>query len=205
MFTKSYHEVVESIFQRGVVMNKIVVVLIASFSGLIALSGCSTTYYHPYKSEADFYSDQNRCIAEANSVHPVRESYYTMPGSSSPALTTCHNTGYGNINCTTTGGYQSPPTRISTGDTNAISRAFYVDRCLKGLGYTTESKNIGGTGLPDTVETESIKDAWKKEDKDLSKRLEDADKKAKKICSDRLGEIRTDKWWKCYRETYQNL
>jgi len=136
-------------------MNKIVVVLIASV-GLLALSGCSTTYYHPYKSEADFYSDQNRCIAEASSVHPVRESYYTMPGSSSPALTTCRNTGYGNINCTTTGGYQSPPTRISTGDTNAISRAFYVDRCLKGLGYTTESKNIGGTGLPDDVLPSSI-------------------------------------------------
>lgn len=132
------------------------------FSALMALglvfvlNGCSTTYYHPYKSEADFYSDQNRCIAEANSVHPVRESYYTIPGSSSPALTTCHNTGYGNINCTTTGGYQSPPTKISTGDSNAISRAFYVDRCLKGLGYTKESVNYGNIGLPSDMVSPNI-------------------------------------------------
>jgi len=114
-----------------------------SLFSLFVLSGCST-WHHPYKTEAEFYADQNKCNAEAASVYPVNKSYYTVPGHSSPAITNCTNTGFGTINCVTTGGYQAPSRQISTGDTNAISRSVYASNCLKGLGYTNKAPSFGG-------------------------------------------------------------
>src|SRR5882672_7408301 len=94
---------------------KKLMVLIAAVS---LMTGCASAWYKSGATQEDFYRDNNRCIAEANSTYPP---LFTQ------ANQTCYKIGY-STQCDTYAGM----------DNNAISRAIYSSQCLKSHGWSNE-------------------------------------------------------------------
>lgn len=112
------------------VINSIIILGIS-----ISLAGCNVGWMKPGATRAEFNQDRYDCQIEAAKTYPVSMVQRTVStGYQTPAQTQCNNAGYGNFNCTTTGGNYVPPSTI-TEDVNMNNRSAAFHSCMQAKGY----------------------------------------------------------------------
>ena len=106
---------------------------------VLLLNGCGTKWYHPTKTETQFYSDSSSCLSKAAQAFPQNikknKNYYPKEDK---YVTDC----YGN-RCTTT--KESDPYEgfIGSSDTNEANRNAHYTYCMRGKGYTDKQNILG--------------------------------------------------------------
>lgn len=101
----------------------------------IFLTGCTTIWEHPTKTESQFYSELSECERYAASQYPtIMQQMQITSGYTTPISTQCYAIGY-NVQCHTIGGQYYPPV-YQTLDINTSTRNNAVKICLRSQGWT---------------------------------------------------------------------
>ena len=107
--------------------------------GCVLLGSCAPrlVWVKPGATDADFPVTKGQCLAAAYSQVPAAMSVMTLgSGYQAPMFTNC--TGFGNFaNCTTTGGYYTPPAQVPY-DANAGVRNQVFKGCMYNEGWSLQ-------------------------------------------------------------------
>lgn len=101
----------------------------------VSVSGCNVGWVKPGSTQAEFNVDKYDCQTEAAHTYPVAIVQRSVgTGYQTSSQTQCVASGYGNYNCTTTGGNYVPPNTV-TEDANLNNRNMAFQNCMQAKGY----------------------------------------------------------------------
>ena len=99
---------------------------------IFLLNGCATKWYHPTKTETQFYGDSSSCMSKSAQAFPQNirknKNYYPTPDTYD---TEC----VGGTHCTTTKRVDPYEALRGSSDTNEASRNAHYTYCMRGLGH----------------------------------------------------------------------
>lgn len=111
---------------------------IFNFAVAILVVGCAPTteqlYWRAGASPSAVSRAKTECQVQALRAAPPSNQTRSTPTYTTPAYTSCYNYGYGNVQCTTTGG-QTYGGQVYTYDANADLRIRVERQCMADRGY----------------------------------------------------------------------